>query len=161
VPSVRVNYWKSFFPAFVILGLGMAISVAPLTTVVMSSAGQNRSGIASGINNAVARVASVLAIAILGIVMVRMFRSGLDRSASGRMLPPNVIQYLQSNATKLAGVDLPSGVDAHTAVAIRASISHAFVFGFRIEMLICAALSLASSVVAWLLFPGRTVSDQA
>jgi EmrB/QacA subfamily drug resistance transporter len=161
VPSVGVNYWKSFFPAFVILGLGMAISVAPLTTVVMSSAGQNRSGIASGINNAVARVASVLAIAILGIVMVRMFRSGLDRSASGRMLPPNVIQYLQSNATKLAGVDLPSGVDAHTAVAIRASISHAFVFGFRIEMLICAALSLASSVVAWLLFPGRTVSDQA
>jgi EmrB/QacA subfamily drug resistance transporter len=161
VPSVRVNYWKSFFPAFVILGLGMAISVAPLTTVVMSSAGQNRSGIASGINNAVARVASVLAIAILGIVMVRMFRSGLDRSFSGRMLPPNIIQYLQSNAIKLAGVDLPSGVDANIAVAIRASISHAFVFGFRIEMLICAALSLASSLVAWLLVPGRAVSDQA
>jgi EmrB/QacA subfamily drug resistance transporter len=161
VPSVGVSYWKSFFPAFVILGLGMAISVAPLTTVVMSSAGQNRSGIASGINNAVARVASVLAIAILGIVMVRMFRSGLDRSFSGRMLPPNIIQYLQSNAIKLAGVDLPSGVDASTAVAIRASISHAFVFGFRIEMFICAALSLASSVVAWLLVPARAVSDQA
>jgi len=161
VPSVGVSYWKSFFPAFVILGLGMAISVAPLTTVVMSSAGQNRSGIASGINNAVARVASVLAIAILGIVMVRMFRSGLDRSFSGRMLPPNIIQYLQSNAIKLAGVDLPSGVDANIAVAIRASISHAFVFGFRIEMLICAALSLASSLVAWLLVPGRAVSDQA
>jgi len=155
VPSVGVSYWKSFFPAFVILGLGMAISVAPLTTVVMSSVGQDRSGIASGINNAVARVASVLAIAILGIVMVRMFRSGLDRDFSSRMLPSNIIQYLQSNAIQLAGVALPSGVDANTAVAIRASISHAFVFGFRIEMFICAGLSLASSAVAWLLVPAR------
>jgi hypothetical protein len=155
VPSVGVSYWKSFFPAFVILGLGMAISVAPLTTVVMSSAGQNRSGIASGINNAVARVASVLAIAILGIVMVRTFRSGLDRSFRGRMLPPNIVQYLQSNAIKLAGVDLPSGVDARTAVVIRASVSHAVVFGFRIEMFICAGLCLASSAVAWILISAR------
>ena len=155
VPSVGVSYWKSFFPAFVILGLGMAISVAPLTTVVMSSVGQNRSGIASGINNAVARVASVLAIAILGIVMVRTFRSGLDRSFRGRMLPPHIVQYLQSNAIKLAGVDLPSGVDARTAVVIRASVSHAFVFGFRIEMFICAGLCLASSAVAWILISAR------
>lgn len=153
VPSVGVSYWKSFFPAFVILGLGMAISVAPLTTVVMNSVGQNRSGIASGINNAVARVASVLAIAILGIVMVRTFRSGLDRSFSMRMLPPNIVQYLQSNAIKLAGVNVPSGVDANTAVMIRASVSHAFVFGFRVEMFICAGLCLASSAVAWILIP--------
>ena len=153
VPSVGADYWKSFFPAFVVLGIGMAISVAPLTTVVMSSVGQNRSGIASGINNAVARVASVLAIAILGIVMVTMFRSGLDSSSSRRMLSPNIIQYLQLNAIKLAGIDLPSGVDANTAVAIRSSISHAFVFGFRIEMFICAALSLAGSAAAWLLVP--------
>jgi hypothetical protein len=156
VPSVGASYWKSFFLAFVVLGLGMAISVAPLTTVAMSSVGQNRAGIASGINNAVARVASVLAVAILGIMIVRMFRSGLDRNLGRRVLPPGVLQYVRSNAIKLAGLDLPSGVDANTIVAIRESISHAFVFGFRIEMFICAGLSLTSSAVAWLLVPART-----
>jgi EmrB/QacA subfamily drug resistance transporter len=155
VPSVGASYWKSFFPAFVVLGLGMAISVAPLTTVVMSSVGQNHAGTASGINNAVARVASVLAIAILGIVMVRMFRAGLDRSLSRRALPPGILLYIQSNAIKLAGIDLPSGLDADTIVAIRASISRAFVFGFRIEMIICAGLCFASGAVAWLLVPAR------
>jgi EmrB/QacA subfamily drug resistance transporter len=155
VPSVGAGYWKSFFPAFIVLGLGMAISVAPLTTVVMSSADQNRAGAASGINNAVARVASVLAIAILGIVMVRMFRSCLVHTLSAQTLPPRILQYVQTNAIKLAGLDLPSGVPAGTAAAIRVSISHAFIFGFRIEMFICASLSLASGAVAWLLLPAR------
>ena len=155
-PSVRAGYWESFFPAFVVLGLGMAITVAPLTTVVMSAVGQNRAGTASGINNAVARVASVLAIAILGVVMVRVFRSSLDRSLSRAALPPGILLYIQSNAIKLAGLDLPSGVDTNTIMAIRESIAHAFVFGFRIEMLICAGLSLVSGAVAWLLIPART-----
>ena len=155
VPSVGASYWKSFFPAFVVLGFGMVISVAPLTTVVMSSAGQHHAGTASGINNAVARVASVLAIAILGIVMVRMFSSGLERSLRWRALPPGIVEYMQVNAIKLAGLDLPSGLDADTLVAIRGSISYAFVFAFRIEMFICAGLSATGAAVAWLLVPAR------
>jgi predicted MFS family arabinose efflux permease len=153
VPSVGAGYWKSFFPAFIVLGLGMAISVAPLTTVVMNSVSQDRAGTASGINNAVSRVAGVLAIAVLGIVMVKMFSSSLNRSLAGQPLPAALLQYIQSNEIKLAGLDLPSGVDAGTKSTINESISHAFVFGFRIEMLICAGLSLASALVAWLMIP--------
>jgi EmrB/QacA subfamily drug resistance transporter len=155
VPSLGASYWKSFFPAFVVLGLGMAISVAPLTTVVMNSAGQNRSGTASGINNAVARVASVLAIAILGIVMVKVFSWALDRSLREQTLPPGFLQYIHANAIKLAGLDLPAGLDPATIAATRASIFHAFAFGFRIEMFICAALSVASAAVAWLMVPSK------
>ncbi len=156
LPGVGTSYWKSFFPAFVVLGLGMAISVAPLTTVVMSSADQNRAGAASGINNAVARVAGVLAIAILGIVMVKLFSSSLNRSLTKALLPPGILRYVRSNEIKLAGIDLPSGLDAPTTALIRASISHAFIFAFRTVMLICAGLSLASAAVASLMIPAKT-----
>ncbi len=156
VAGVEASYWKAFFPAFIVLGLGMAISIAPLTTVVMSSVGQDRAGTASGINNAVARVAGVLAVAVLGIVMVKVFSSSLNRSLTGVVLPPGVLQYIRSNQIKLAGLDLPHGLDSDVATLIHASISHAFVFGFRTVMLICAGLSLASAAVASLMIPART-----
>jgi predicted MFS family arabinose efflux permease len=155
VPNVGADYWKSFFPAFIVLGLGLAISVAPLTTVVMSSVGQDRAGTASGINNAVARVAGLLAVAILGIVMVKVFSFGLNRSLAAQHLPPGILKYIQSNEIKLAGLDLPSGLQADTITVVRASISRAFIFGFRTVLLICAGLSLVSSLVAWLLIPAR------
>ena len=139
-----------------VLGFGMAISVAPLTTVVMSSVDQGRAGTASGINNAVARVAGVLAIAILGIVMVKLFSSSLNRSLAAGVLPPGILQYVHSNEIKLGGLDLPSSLDADTTALIRASISHAFVFGFRVVMLICAGLSVASAAAASLMIPGKT-----
>jgi EmrB/QacA subfamily drug resistance transporter len=156
VPDLGVSYWKAFFPAFVVLGFGMAISVAPLTTVVMSSAGQDRAGTASGINNAVARVAGVLAIAILGIVMVKLFSYSLNHTLTVGPLPPAILQYIRSNEIKLAGIELPSGLDVGTAALIRRSISHAFVFGFRALMLTCAGLSLASAAVASVMVPAKT-----
>ena len=156
LPGVDAGYWQGFFPAFTVLGFGMAISVAPLTTVVMSAVRQDRVGAASGINNAVARVASVLAVAILGIVMVKLFSSSLQRTLAGAPLPPGILQYVQANEIKLAGLDLPSGLDAHTAALLRTSISHAFVFAFRIVMLICAGLCVASAAVASLMIPANS-----
>jgi EmrB/QacA subfamily drug resistance transporter len=154
IPSVGANYWESFFPAFIVLGLGMATSVAPLTTVVMNSVGQNRAGTASGINNAVARVASVLAVAILGIVMLKMFRLSLEHSHRKQMFSLSVLDYLKSNANKLAGLEVPSGLDADTA-AVRQSISHAFIFGFRTVMLICAGLCVVSAATAYFMIRAK------
>src|SRR6266481_5303667 len=155
VPSVGESYWKSFFVAVVVLGFGMAITVAPLTTVVMNSVGQDRVGAASGINNAVARVAGVLAIAVLGIVMVKAFGSRLNNTLAHFALPPVILQQLQASEIKLAGLQLPTSLNETSGTAIRKSVREAFVFGFRLIMVICAGLSVASAASAWLLIPGH------
>jgi EmrB/QacA subfamily drug resistance transporter len=153
VPSQGGSYWKTFFPAAVVLGFGMAVTVAPLTTVVMNSAGKDRVGAASGINNAVARVASVLAIAVLGNVMVAAFGHLLNQRLTAVSLPAGVFHAIQAEEIKLAGLELPPGLDANTRTMIMKDVRDAFVFGFRFVILICAALSIAGAIAA-----GRSIS---
>jgi EmrB/QacA subfamily drug resistance transporter len=155
VSGAHARYATKFLPAFVVLGLGLAISVAPLTTVVMNSVGQGRAGAASGINNAVARVAGVLSVAVFGIVMVTAFSNSLRQSLSDLKLSGDVVQEIESNADKLGGLDPPASVNPQTAASIRSAIAEAFVFGFRLIMLLCALLGVVSAVVAWRWIPSR------
>jgi hypothetical protein len=127
----------------------MAVSVAPLTTVVMGAVDQDHAGTASGINNAVARVAGLLSIAILGAAMLGAFSFHLNRSLSQLSVPREAQLDLQANEIKLAAMVAPAAIDANTASAIKVSINHAFVFGFRFVMLICAALAITSAAFAW------------
>jgi EmrB/QacA subfamily drug resistance transporter len=158
LPSVAGSYWTTFFPAFLVLGLGMAVSVAPLTTVVMGSVDQTRVGAASGINNAVSRVAGVLAVALLGIVMVSAFRHHLQPPLASLDLAPGALQQIQFSEIRLAGLEVPSGLDSRTSSALRAAIDHAFVFAFRLIMLLCALLSAASAGVAARMIPSRSAT---
>ena len=153
VPSIGESYWKTFLPAIVVLGFGMAVTVAPLTTVVMNSVSHERVGTASGINNAVARVAGVLAIAVLGIVMVTVFSSRLSRSLGQLSLPPAVVQEIQANEIQLAGLQVPAGLNPSMKSAVEDSVKEAFIFGFRTVMLTCACLALIGAAVTWLMIP--------
>jgi MFS family permease len=157
------SYWLTFFPASLVFGLGMAVTVAPLTTIVMISVDQAHVGAASGINNAVARVAGVLAIAVLGIVMVKAFASRLDQNLARLSLPPNVVQDIRSRQIELAGLQIPQGLDTHAVETLRRAIANAFLAGFRLIMFLCAALSTASAIVAWRLIapPGAPASGSA
>jgi EmrB/QacA subfamily drug resistance transporter len=151
LPSTGASYWRSFFPAAIVLGFGMAITVAPLTTVVMNSAGQERAGIASGINNAVARVAGVLAIAVLGIVMLASFTIRLDREFRKLSLNPEIINEMKSHANRLGGLKVPESAGPAAAGEMKRQVAYAFVFGFRVVMIISACLSLTASAIASLM----------
>jgi EmrB/QacA subfamily drug resistance transporter len=145
------SYWSTFFPAVVVLGLGMAISVAPLTTTVMNAVKQNRAGVASGINNAVSRVAGLLAVAVLGIVMLHTFNSELDRRLQSIAITPEARQALDHERTKLAAVEVPKDVDPALRTALKQATNESFVAGFRRVATVCAALALLSAISSWVL----------
>jgi EmrB/QacA subfamily drug resistance transporter len=151
LPSVGGSYWVTFFPATVVLGLGMSISVAPLTTAVMNAVDVGFAGAASGINNAASRVASLLAVALFGLIMVSSFNSTLHSRLANAGLAPDVVEGVEQQRSKLAAIQLPANMDVHAATVARRAIADAFVSGFRWTMLISAALALASAATAWLL----------
>src|SRR6185503_8547287 len=152
IPAVSDNYWTSFFPAVVVQGLGMAISVAPLTTTVMSSVGEEQAGVASGINNAVSRTAGLLAIAVFGVVMLHAFSKTLARRMNEIQLDDQLIHSVYEQRVKLAGLEIPPNADPATQEKVKGAVADSFVSGFRMVMLISAALALASGVSSWLFF---------
>jgi len=153
-PGIGGNYWTDFFPPVALLGLGMAVSVAPLTTVVMSSVPSNRSGIASGVNNAVARTAGLVAIAVLGIVMLQIFKTELDRQMTNSKLPPTVVDSILAQSTKLVAIAMPENQDAATQQLIRRAIDESFVSGFRMVIAIGATLAVGAAAMAMTLIRG-------
>ncbi len=159
LPSVGGGYWTTFFPSVLTLGVGMAISVAPLTTVVLNAVDKDRVGTASGINNAVSRVAGLLAIAALGAVMVVLFASQLSRRLSEIPVRAEIRNELQSNVTLMGALSPPQAVDAQTAQTIRLDIVDSFVVAFRWIMWICAALALISAGVAFRSLPAESRAE--
>ncbi|HEY6411857.1 MAG TPA: MFS transporter [Ktedonobacteraceae bacterium] len=155
ITSGASSYWTTFFPAVVVMGLGMTITVAPLTTTVMGAVEQRHAGIASGINNAVSRTAGLLSIALLGIVVLFVFNMALDSQLLALHVAPEVQRLIDVQRIKLAGITVPTNASGEVQVALKRAIDEAFVSSFRLVALICAGLALASALSAWLLIEGK------
>jgi EmrB/QacA subfamily drug resistance transporter len=145
------SYWTSFFPAMVVQGFGMALVITPLTTVALGSVESEHSGLASGVNNAMARVAGLLAVAVLGVFAYGAFSATLDTHLEGMNLSGGVRSELEAAKADLGAAEAPKGVDARTAAKIESAIDASFVAGFRAVMVVSAGLALASALAAALL----------
>jgi len=158
-PTVSDNFWTSFLPAVLVLGLGMAITVAPLTTTVMDSVSEEQAGTASGINNAVSRTAGLLAIAVFGVVILHAFSHQLDVRLGQLGIDEQLKNSVFEQRVRLAGLEVPKVPDASVQEAIKQVVAGSFVSGFRLIMLLSAALALASALSAWLMIGASRPAD--
>jgi len=152
-PGIGGSYWTMFFPALVVLGLGMAISVAPLTTAVMNSVDQNHTGTASGVNNAVSRIAALLAVAAFGVLLADAFQGALDRNLNRLDVSPAATAQVEEQRSRLAAAETDD-------VLARQAIDEAFVAGYRIVLWVAAGLAVASSLTAAMAITTKTKSPR-
>lgn len=149
------NYWTSFFPAVIIMSVGMSIAVAPLTTTVMGAVEERHAGIASGINNAVSRTASLIAVAVFGVVMLTAFGNGLDKRLDSVSISPEIKTQILAQTGALVNLKIPDGVNVDEQAKIVQAVRESFVGGFRFVSFLAAGLAVLSAIASWFLIEGK------
>jgi hypothetical protein len=128
----------------------MAVSVAPLTTTVMGAVDERHAGAASGINNAVSRIAGMLAVALLGAVAVGVFGTALEARLTALRAPPDLRRALEAEVPKLAEAMVPPPIEGEERRALERALDESFVLSFRVAMLAAAGLALLGALCAGL-----------
>lgn len=149
LPGTDASYIAGFLPGIVIIGIGMTLSVAPLTTVVMGAVADHHTGTASGANNTAARLGGALAVAALTSLAIWQFSTDLGRRLYDAGLPAAVVESLLRQASALAELAPPVDAAPATAASIAQVIALAYVDTFRALVILCAALAAASGIIAW------------
>jgi EmrB/QacA subfamily drug resistance transporter len=141
IPGVGGSYWKTYLPAMVVLGFGMSISVAPLTTVVMSSVDQRRAGAASGVNNTISQTAALLALAICSPLFYLKFSDSLSKHLQRGAVSAQVTEQIEQQKRRLGAIQ------THDASA-KSAVDESFVGAFRLITLFAGLSAAAASLTA-------------
>jgi EmrB/QacA subfamily drug resistance transporter len=156
VPGVESgSYWTSYFPAAVVLGVGLSILVPAVTTVALNSVESRHEGLASAINNAFSQTAGLLAVAVLGVIMFIGFSGSLDARLQMLDLPSEARQQLEDEKAKLGAARAPEGLGAAQSASVEQAIDESFITGYRVVMMVAAGTALASALSAALLIEGK------
>jgi EmrB/QacA subfamily drug resistance transporter len=160
-PAIGGSYWTTFFPAIVVLGFGMALVVAPLTTTAMTAVETQHAGVASGVNNAVARVAGLMAIAVFGIALVRIFNARVEPALDQLGLSAPARAAVNRELPKLAGAEIDAPMDGVERAGTQRAIDEAFVSAFRLVMIGASGLALAAAAAGGLIRQQRRLLASA
>ncbi|MCY3797204.1 MAG: MFS transporter [Chloroflexi bacterium] len=143
------DYFSTFFPAVLLLGVGFGMVFAPLTLAAMGSAPENNAGIASGVNNTVVRTGQVLVVGILGGLAISWFGQNLVNDPYIQSLPPETQSQLAANAGDLAETSIPDSLSEEERIGVSLVIRRSFANMFSVLMAIAAVFCLFASLVAW------------
>lgn len=149
--SGTISVAATTLPAMIVLGLGMAFTVAPLTTTVMNSVESMHSGVASGVNNAVSRVAGLIAIAVFGVVLASVFTLRVEMRLQGIALHSDARAAVVRELPKMAGADLAAvpGLPPASRDTLRRAIDESFASAYRTVMLGAAGLAIVAAFVGF------------
>jgi EmrB/QacA subfamily drug resistance transporter len=148
VPGSDGPYWQTFFLPMVVLGFGMAVTVAPLTTTVLNSVPARQTGVASGVNNAVAQIGGLLLIAVLSTVGISMLNRSLDTHLSAAHASAEVHAIVDRARRGFVMPQIPPSATEQTQQTARSIVAQSFTDSLRLLLLVTAALSVASAVTA-------------
>lgn len=150
LPGRQVNYFIQIMPGLILFGLGMALVIAPLTKSALA-VNSKFSGAASGVNNAVARIAGFLAVALLGVVVLAIFKMQLIQHLNSSQMSGSAKQQILIQENRLAGIEIPSGFSLESKTITQNAIEDSFIYGFKWAMAINALLAFLSALVSFIL----------
>lgn len=142
------EYWSTFFPGILVFGLGMSFTVAPLTTTVMGSVASHFSGTASGVNNAISRIAGVFANAIFGAIAILLFTTFMQKAIVDLPLSPKTKQAVMYQTVNLGDATVPKTINSVTRALIEKQYRYGFIAAYAVVMRVCALLAFLGAFMS-------------
>jgi predicted MFS family arabinose efflux permease len=143
-----VSYLTDLLPAVLIFGLGLSMTVAPLTTTALAAVDPTFAGVASGVNNAVARVAGLVSIAVVGVAVSAAFSSALADGLTGVELSPRGRAVVAEAGARPLGGAVPAGLAPGERARLEPALASASETGLRLGLGLSAALMAASGLAS-------------
>ncbi len=154
------DYWTTFFPGILVFGLGMSLTVAPLTAALMGSVSNHLSGTASGVNNALTRISNVFANAIFGALAVLFFAGALQEQIKNINLDSTIKQSVMAEAVNLGNAKVPSNIDPKDKPTVERSYHESFIHAYSSVMKISAGLGFLGAMMSFLFIRNQAVKKQ-
>ncbi|OQP40778.1 MFS transporter [Niastella yeongjuensis] len=153
------EYFSTFLPGVAVLGFGMSITVAPLTTTVMTAVSDHHAGVASGINNAMTRISGLFANAVFGALAILFFSNALQHQINNSTLDENKKAMVMAQASNLGNATTPPAL-AKEAAFIQESYHESFITAYANIMRICAGLSFFAAIMTVVFIKNNTVKKE-